>query len=549
MKILDRYILTTFLKTFFSVFTILIFIFILQSVWLFVKELAGKDLDLIIVIKFLIYLLPTLVPLILPLTILLTAIMIFGNFAENYEFAAMKSAGISLQRAMRGVSVFILLLSITTFFFANNVVPWGEYKSRNLRRNIALQSPAMAIVAGQFNPIGTKITIKVDKKFGENGNQLENVTVFLKENNKNTTVIKAETGELISSKKSNILQLVLYNGNYYNDVHARAPKKRKRSPHVKSYFKKYTKNFDLSKLVNSGPEPDAVVTHRMLKMNELIPTIDSLEQSITTTNNKDIENLYNGLSLHITKNKRPKKYSTKDTLAKKSLLDIKNEVKSSTIIKSKKLKKHSNKDTLTNKTLLAVKKNLKRTTIIKKKTKDSILVFNGNLIELFNDDEKKAIYKLAVTNSSNSYTQIENRQKLLEFKTSTLNQHKISLHKKLALAISCFLLFFVGAPLGAIIRKGGMGLPMVIAILLFLSYYFIGIFAENSAEKGAIPTFWGAWLSTIIILPLGIILTKNATSDKGVFNTDGITTFFSTVWSKITKEKKEDSNPLQSNQR
>lgn len=117
MKILDRYILTTFLKTFFSVFTILIFIFILQSVWLFVKELAGKDLDLVIVIKFLIYLLPTLVPLILPLTILLTSIMIFGNFAENYEFAAMKSSGISLQRAMRSVSVFILLLSITTFFF------------------------------------------------------------------------------------------------------------------------------------------------------------------------------------------------------------------------------------------------------------------------------------------------------------------------------------------------------------------------------------------------------------------------------------------------
>lgn len=506
MKILDRYILTTFLKTFFSVFTILIFIFILQSVWLFVKELAGKDLDLIIVIKFLIYLLPTLVPLILPLTILLTAIMIFGNFAENYEFAAMKSAGISLQRAMRGVSVFILLLSITTFFFANNVVPWGEYKSRNLRRNIAMQSPAMAIVAGQFNPIGDKITIKVDKKFGENGNQLENVTVFLKESNKNTTVIKAKTGELISSKKSNILQLVLYDGNYYNDVHTRAPKKRKKSPHVKSYFKKYTKNFDLSKLVNTGPEQKNVVTHRMLKMDELIPTIDSLEQRITTTNNKDIENLYIGLGLHVTKKKRPEKYTPKDTLAKK--------------------------------TPVAVKKDLKKISVAKKIIKDSIPVFNGNLIALFNDDEKKAIYKMAASNSSNSYKQIENREKLLLFNTSILNQHKISLHKKLALAISCFILFFVGAPLGAIIRKGGMGLPMVIAILLFLTYYFIGIFSENFAEKGAIPTVLGAWISTIIILPLGIILTKNATSDKGVFNTDGITTFFMSLYGRFSIERK-----------
>jgi lipopolysaccharide export system permease protein len=199
LKILDRYILTSFLKTFFSVFTILIFIFILQSVWLFVKELAGKDLDLIIVFKFLIYLLPTLVPLILPLTILLTSIMIFGNFAENYEFAAMKSAGISLQRAMRGVSLFILLLSITTFFFANNVVPWGEYKSRNLRRQIAVQSPKLLIAEGQFNSVGNSgITIKVDKKYGEEENLLENVTVFLTEKKKKQYCHKSQNWRIIS---------------------------------------------------------------------------------------------------------------------------------------------------------------------------------------------------------------------------------------------------------------------------------------------------------------------------------------------------------------
>lgn len=113
----------------------------------------------------------------------------------------------------------------------------------------------------------------------------------------------------------------------------------------------------------------------------------------------------------------------------------------------------------------------------------------------------------------------------------------MALHKKFALAFSCFILFFVGAPLGAIIRKGGMGLPMVIAIVLFLAYWFIGIFAENSAEKGAIPTFLGAWFSTLIMLPLGIMLTRNATSDKGIFNTEGITLFFSRIWNKITREK------------
>jgi len=514
LKILDRYILTTFLKTFFSVFTILIFIFILQSVWLFVKELAGKDLDLIIVFKFLVYLLPTLVPLILPLTILLTSIMIFGNFAENYEFAAMKSAGISLQRAMRGVSVFILLLSITTFFFANNVVPWGEYKSRNLRRQIAVQSPEMAIVEGQFNSIGGKITIKVDKKTGDKGNLLENVIVFLTENNKNNTVIKAKTGELASNKKSNTLQLILHDGNYYQDVHTKDPIKRKKRPHAKSYFKKYTKNFDLSKLNNTQKVED-VVTYRMLKINELIPTIDSLEQKILSENSKDITNLYNGHGLHNTNKKK--------TINKKLKID-------STVFNKQKIISQVSD------------KNIAQEHVEFKKDKDTFPIFKGNLVELFNDKEKKDIYQLAISNSSSSYTQIENRELLSDFKIATLNQHKIALHKKFALAFSCFILFFVGAPLGAIIRKGGMGLPMVLAILLFLTYYFIGIFAENSAETQAIPTILGAWLSTIVILPLGIILTRNATSDKGVFNTDGITVFFSTIWNKISKNKKEDSN-------
>jgi lipopolysaccharide export system permease protein len=161
---------------------------------------------------------------------------------------------------------------------------------------------------------------------------------------------------------------------------------------------------------------------------------------------------------------------------------------------------------------------------------------------LFNKKEKVKIYDLAITTSKSNYKKIENREQLLNTKISNLNLHKIALHKKLSLAISCFILFFIGAPLGAIIRKGGMGLPMVLAIVLFLTYYFIGIFAENFAEKAAIPSVLGAWLSTIILLPLGIILTRNATSDKGIFSTDGLVLFFNKIWLKITKENKEDSN-------
>ena len=137
MKILDKYILVSYLKTFFTVFVILMFIFVLQTIWLYIGELAGKDLDAGIILKFLLYFSPKLIPLVLPLTILLASIMTFGSFAENYEFAAMKSSGISLQRAMRSLTFFILLVSLTAFFFANNVIPAAEFKSINLRKNIA----------------------------------------------------------------------------------------------------------------------------------------------------------------------------------------------------------------------------------------------------------------------------------------------------------------------------------------------------------------------------------------------------------------------------
>ena len=218
-------------------------IFILQSVWLYISELAGKDLEIDVIFKFLIYVSPRLIVLVLPLTILLSSIMVFGSFAENYEFAAMKSTGISLQRTMRSLSVFIVLLAVTTFFFANNVIPSAEFKFYNLRRNIAKVKPAMAIAEGQFNQIGS-INIKVAKKTGDRGQYLEDVIIHQKKGNYpgNYTVIKSKTGELTSSIDSDVLQLVLYNGNYYDALQPKDYNERElKKPFIKSFFEKAKK--------------------------------------------------------------------------------------------------------------------------------------------------------------------------------------------------------------------------------------------------------------------------------------------------------------------
>jgi len=278
LKILDRYILTSYLKTFISVFLILMLIFVLQAIWLYISELAGKDLDIGTVAKFLVYITPTLIPLILPLTILLASIMVFGNLAENYEFAAMKSTGISLQRAMKSLSIFIVFLGITTFFFSNNVIPWAQYNSYNLRKNIAKLKPAMAIAEGQFNQVGD-INIKVEEKSGDRGQFLKGVVIHKRSSRiGNFTTILSETGELISSKDSDILKLKLFDGNYYDELQPQKFEERQKKPFAKSEFETYTINVDLSQINNVDLEQKQITSkYDMLSIADLSYTIDSLK--------------------------------------------------------------------------------------------------------------------------------------------------------------------------------------------------------------------------------------------------------------------------------
>ena len=190
MKIIDRYILKSYLIRLFSVFTICMFIFIIQTFWLFIDELAGKGLDIMIILKFLIYYSPKLIPLVLPLSVLLASLMTFGDLSENCEFAAMKSTGISLQRALYSLVIFHVLLGIGTFYFSNHIIPYGELKSYNLRRNLAKLEPTLAIREGVFNEIGG-INIKVKRKYGDNDRFLEDVIIHeYSPSKKNNIVIK-----------------------------------------------------------------------------------------------------------------------------------------------------------------------------------------------------------------------------------------------------------------------------------------------------------------------------------------------------------------------
>jgi lipopolysaccharide export system permease protein len=462
------------------------FIFVLQAFWLYISELAGKDLDGLTTLKFVFYSSPKLIPLVVPLSILLASIMVFGNFAENYEFAAMKSTGISLQRAMRSVSLFIVALGIGCFFFANNAIPWGEYNFYNLRRNIAKVKPALAIAEGQFNEIGD-INIKVAKKSGERGQFLDHVIIHKKKTFKrgNYTTIIAEKGELKSQEDSNILKLELSNGNYYDELVTRDNRMfMARLPHAQSTFKTYTINMDLGRLNTVDfDEKDNDDRFNMQDVSRLNYTIDSLYAERKEDYQLLSSSLYN------------------------------------------------------RSTFQALKTDIQPVS-------DSL--FTGKVLDLFDTKKKIQILNLALNTASSTSQILQANKKTFEANSGNRNKHIIALHEKYALGFACVILFFVGAPLGALIRKGGLGLPMVIAILIFLSYHFIGLFIKNSAKEGSIEPVFATWLATLIMLPLSVYLTYRATNDRGLIALDFITVPLKKLFSFKSNSQLHDIRNVQS---
>ena len=471
MKILDKYILKTFTITFTTVFVILFFIFILQTIWLFIYDLAGRDLDLMLIVKFLLFGMPRIIPLVLPLSVLLASIMTFGNLAENYEFAAMKSAGISLQRTMKRLTIFIVFLSVLAFVFANNVIPYAEYKFINFRKNIAQRKPAMAIAEGQFSEIGY-YTIKVDKKSGENGNHLTGITIHKKSLRGDgvRTVIKSKDGDLISNENSNILKLVLNDGYYYEDIIPKRYEDRNKIPFAKASFKKDVINLDLSVLNGDPSDQNITNTTTMLNINELNYTIDSLHKNY----NRDIVSFADNIHQRV------------------GFISI-------------------------NKSILPLKKeNVK-----------------ADLLSLLNESDQLQILQYASSTVANTLFSIDSSKDEMINKQKIINSHFIALYDKFVVAFACLMMFFIGAPLGAIIRKGGIGLPIVFAVLIFITFHFINTFGKRLAEENGISPFFGSWMSSFVLTPLAILLTYRATNDIGLFNIDSILQPFQKIFQKL----------------
>ncbi len=457
MKILDKYILKFYLSRFIAVFAICFLIFIIQTFWLYIDELAGKGLDIFTIGKFFIYFSPKLVPLVLPLSILLASLTTYGTLSENYEFIAMKSNGISIVRSMVALLIFHIFLGIGSFYFSNHVVTYGELKSYNLRKNLAKLKPTLSIREGIFNDIGN-MNIKVSRKYGDNEQYLEDIILHNISNDEiNRLVIKAESGE-VRNENDNYLQLILKNGNRYEDIVGSTAAEKQRYPHTRASFEEYVLNIDISDFNNVDLEEETYKsTYKMQKINQLKNSSDTLNKKFEEDKTIFAKSFLLGHTLKKLPNLNPDQVELDDDYINGSLLKILDS--------------------------------------------PEVYVTNGVLSMA---DEEVDIY----------LRQLSNKKKTFFLQQKLINLHKLTINERYSLIFACIFLFLIGASLGAIIRKGGLGLPLVLSIIIFLTYHYIGVFGKNAAEDNTISPFIGSWISTFVIAPFAVYLTMLVSTDR-----------------------------------
>ncbi|WP_348715352.1 LptF/LptG family permease [Tenacibaculum sp. 190130A14a] len=477
MKTLDRYILKSFLIPFLATFFIILFVLVMQALWLGFDNIAGKGIGIVIILKFLWYTALIVTPQALPIGVLLSSIMTLGSLSENYEFAAAKSAGVSLQRMVRPLVLLAVLMSGLNFIFLNNVYPYAMLKQLNMKVNIKKKQPALALVPGGFNTEIPNFQIKFEEKYGEDDNLLKDVMIYdLSSKKGNNKIITAKKGEIISEEGSKYMTLILKDGHYF-EHHVKSGtsyKERQRMPASQAKFDEYTINIDISSFSQDDIGEEKYKSNfNMLSLQQLKDTIPTLKVSYDEFIESRAKNLF--LSIDIE--------------------DL-----------------HSYPDSLKNKDL------------------------SLDILSNFDLREKVNVLTTAVSKMERTLNNNKANKETLKNKRKYLNLYDIEYYNRIAFSLSCLILFFIGAPLGSIIRKGGMGLPMILAISIYVLYFFSNTFGRNLAEESSLTAITGSWLSVALMFPLALTLTIRATQDKGLFNVSSffapITQFFKKLFSK-----------------
>ena len=474
MKKIDKLILKSFLGPLMLTFTIAVFVLLMQFVWKYIDDLVGKGLDIGVIAELLLYASATFVPMALPIAVLFASIMTMGNFGEKYELVAMKAGGISVRRVMLPMTLVALLMTGIAFYFANNVLPVAMHKYRVTLYDIQRKKPAVSIRPSEYYTEIDGYVIRVNGK-DPDGRTLRDIIIYdHTQGIDQTNIIVADRGLMQTTPDDHYLLFTLYNG--YNYSEPTDGQNAETRPLTSIGFDKQILTFDISAFGFKKTDDDLFSGHyQMLNVAQLDSTVGSL--------NENLETRYAEFNDLLTHKMRSWEYYTNHPGDSSAYIDI-----------------------------------------------HQIMADTNQL-------QRQKIISQSRINALNAYNDIKLYQSIIDSDREYINRHYIELMRKFTLSVACLLLFLIGAPFGSIVRRGGLGMPLVASVIFFVLYYVIGMISEKSVRESAVGPI-GMWISTFVFIPIGALLTWQATTDSSFFD---LATW--KKWLKIKTRHKQETAP------
>lgn len=467
IKKIDIYLLKQFLGLLIMTFLICIFILLMQFVWMHVNDLVGKGVEIKVLAEFFIYAVTSVVPLALPLAILLASLMTFGNLGEKFELTAMKAAGVSLFRIMRPLAIAIAFVSVGAFMFSNYVLPVSQVKLWALIFSLKQKSPELDIPQGEFYDGIEGYNIYVRRKAPQTGMLYDMMIYDYSEGFRNASVMVADSGRIFFTDDKKYLILHLYSGESFENLdrnQQRATNSEKNIPYRRESFAQKQMLIDFDMEFDRYNEDVLADQHVSKDVVELVQSIDSVQLLAHDRSKEQSRTLVNN------------RYFGRERVANRDV-DMWEGAK----------ELYAGYDV-------------------------------DSLYGRFSDDERYRALSAAIEKAKAQRDQIDYNALMLNDYQRYIRKHEIELYRKFTLAFACLIFFFIGAPLGAITRKGGLGAPVVISVVMFIIYYIIDNTGYKMAREALWPCWAGMWLSSMVLLPIGIFLTYKAATDSALFN-------------------------------
>ncbi|TNE59273.1 MAG: YjgP/YjgQ family permease [Bacteroidetes bacterium] len=522
MKKVDKLLLTSFIGPFIVSFGIALFVLVMQFLWLYIDEIAGKGVSVFILLELIGYLSISTFPMALPIAVLIASVMVLGNLAERYELSSLKSAGISLMRIMRSLIVIAAGIALFSYVCSDFLIPVANLKFKSRLYDIRKQKPALTLEKEVFNEDFQQFVIRIGDK-ARDGETIKDVLIEDQTNSGKLRFnqILADSGQMFTTRDKRFFVMNLFDGAQYQEPATQSSSGGERYPFIRTNFKSWTKVWALEEFEMSRTDEDRFKNQRsMLSMTQLRRNMDSLNMEVDTNRYRlvvdlmaNIERTYNSRFLNVemdTTGQGADSAGLATTPGKQLVREARRRQTSGTTI---------------------------RPDQVYTQKIDKPLTDYSSILETFVPEDQERLLRGAIGQSRSGQIALDRRMDQIVSRRKEAIKTGYELYTKYSFAIVCLIFLFIGAPMGAIIRKGGFGYPILVSIIFFVTFIMLTIMCRKLAEAYILTPFWAAMAPSVTLIPIGTFLTRRAMNDSQMFSTDRLDRFMMKMRKRFQKNE------------